>query len=482
MREDKNNYSGAFGNFYGDRVAEPKNITSDMWTPISVAPAKKQPDRKYVPENNREPFRHSPPPSGKSVQGNRQKADKRQPSQKVASKNQNRSISQGREQQGKGPDKGRADNRNKHNNKQKSSSAPVNNRGAGKKNPTPKKQQPSGQRPRSNEGLGQRADARQNGRPAAHPGRQGAVRGNEPKASHARQPMSQREYAAQLNNKKDVRRSNDAYEQKRDKGASHNEIMSENSAQKKKKRKIRNIISNVMAVVFVAAFIAVYSYSKGAPVQKVVVEGDSVYTSKQVIYVSGIRKGDNMLGIKKKQVCADIETKLPYIYEASVDFKLPDTVTITVVPTTEKILINNKNNYICIDDNNKIVSLKKKKLTKGLYRVDGMTQVKKVAEGGFYVPIRANKEKFDLAKQIVSCLEQSGLISNAVINVEDLTDVQVTYDSRICIYLGKCEDVEAQLSLAAEAIKHSASAKQKGYIDMRYSNTAYFNEGSMVPA
>ena len=470
MEKDNNKYVGAFGDFSGAYVPEPKNITSDMWTPISVAPTPEPLERKkrYIPQDSRSAFNYS------SVSNQRQRPAKpqntgRQPVRGQSPQyTQQRPISQGRTAQNTQVPSQKNNNRNRQRPPQKQTGQAVRQKNNSVPQPhPPRKPMPSRQ-------PGQRPTDRniQTGQKRPPSGR------NEMPPSHAKKPISQKEYQHQLQNKRNVDRSNEMYRAKRDKGASHNEIINENSVKKQKSRKIRNIISIIMAVIFVAAFICVYSYSKGAPVQKIVIEGDSIYTDKQIIYVSGIRKGDNMLGIKKKQVCGDIETKLPYIYEAEVNFTLPDTVTISVVPTTEKILINNKNNYICLDDNNKIVSLKKKKLTSGLYRIDGF-EAEKAEQGTFYEPAEENEDRFVLSKQIVSCLEQSGLIKSAIINVSDLNDVQITYESRIRIYLGKCEDVESQLALAVETVKHAASGKQKGYIDMRYSNTAYFSEGSM---
>lgn len=456
MDKDTKKYTGAFGNYTGGNFNEPKNITSDMWTPISVAPntPQRQTNKRYIPEDNT--MQHT---AGKNHPHNQVKSGKSRSSERhnIQHKNVNpeRPISQGRATDKKHAGAKNTDKINKNKAPSKNKNGAVTGEGRKKA-------------------------------PAHNKNVQGKVQKNTNKlpqkpAAHAKQPVSQKEYQQRLQDKKSVERSNELYNTKRGEGASHNEIITENSERKQKIRKIRNIISIIMAVVFVAAFIGVYSYSKGAPVQKIVVEGKSVYTSKQIRSVSKIRKGDNMLGIKKKQVCKDIEKKLPYIADAKVDFTLPDTVTITVTSTEDKILINNKNNYICLDEADKILSLKKKKLAKGLYRVDGFEN-EKVETGTFYSPSEINSERYDTVKQIVDCLEQSDLIKSAIINVADLSDVQITFDDRIRIYMGTCDDIQAQLALAVETIKHSSTKGQKGYVDMRYNNMAYFSEGSMEPA
>ena len=229
---------------------------------------------------------------------------------------------------------------------------------------------------------------------------------------------------------------------------------------------------------FVAAFAGVYIYAKGAPIVNIVVEGDSIYSNTEVSQAAGVGVGVNMFSLKEKTINKNVTAALPYIHSVEIDRDLPDTLIIKVTPTTEKYLIVNDTEYICVDEHMKILSLKKKKLKDGFFRVYGFEQ-QTVQTGISYEPSEENKEKFELVKDIVQELEKNGVIKSAVINVGDMNDVKVLYNSKVMLYLGSCSQLANQINLACNVIKETVSEGQTGYIDMRYNNMAFFNEGTI---
>ena len=65
-------------------------------------------------------------------------------------------------------------------------------------------------------------------------------------------------------------------------------------------------------------------------VQDVTVEGNSHYTQEEVVKVSGIKTGDNLIAIPKGKIASAIRTYLPYVESVSIKRKLPDGVRIIV--------------------------------------------------------------------------------------------------------------------------------------------------------
>ena len=268
------------------------------------------------------------------------------------------------------------------------------------------------------------------------------------------------------------------YENQIKEGKSHIEISKKRAEIKRKKRRIRNILTVVIFFVFVAAFVGIYTYAKGAPIANIIIEGDSIYSNKKITQAAGVSVGVNMFSLREKTINDSVAAALPYIHSVEIDRDLPDTLKIKVTPTTEKFLIVNDTEYICVDEYMKILSLKKKKLKDGFFRIYGFEK-QTVDVGTEYEPSDANKEKFRLVEDIIRELEKNEVIKSAVINVADMNDVRVLHNSKVMIYLGGCSELENQINLACNVIKDTVSEGQTGYIDMRYSNMAFFNEGTI---
>lgn len=296
----------------------------------------------------------------------------------------------------------------------------------------------------------------------------------EPKGRDTRSLEQQRE----KQRAKNLNKSRLEYTEKRNHGQSHDDISKNTIRKKRKKARIITVATILTVILFVAGFIIAYAYTEGAPIARISIEGESKYKDKKIIEAADVYKGLNMLSVREKEVNEAVTKKLPYISEVEVDYLLPDELLLKVTPTTEKLLIVNGEGYICVDEKDKVVSVKKKKLTDGRYRLDGLREQKATA-GEQYIPTEKNLEKYNKAKQLVAELEKIEGFTSGIIDMTDIGDITYTYDSRIKVYLGEAENPAKQLSLAMEVIKNGASDGQTGYVDMRFSDAAYLALGSM---
>ena len=274
-------------------------------------------------------------------------------------------------------------------------------------------------------------------------------------------------------------RSQEAYRRQRSQGRSGDDIRMRAAQKKRKAKQLRAIL--IVAALMVVALIgtAIYCYSYGAPISFILVEGNSVYTSEQIVAASGIEAGDNMLRIRERAVNKRLCAALPYIGEVEVDYRLPDTLALVVHPTTEKLLISGKTGYICLNEDDKIVSLKKRKLNDGQYRLDGFDP-QTGAEGTTFVPEGDNKARLEAAKKIVAELEANELQKANILLLGDLSDIILRYDGRVNIYLGTTENLSVRLKAAAETIKGYLGENTIGYLEITHQGKVYLYEGSMT--
>ncbi len=428
---DSNNPFGGYSEKNVGRTVQ--NVTSSMWEPISAGPSlqKDTPVRKNGGQTQKSSAKGTKSaPLQKKPQGKR-------PSGVDVTKDR---ISEG----GKKTSKQTADK------KKKSTKAADT---AKKKKTPPKDKRPVGSKSR------------------------------EPKGKDTRNIGTREEQARLQREKKRAReraKSREKAQKKSRQGVSYDEMRKNKSRATRLKAKIIAVVTVVISLITVACCVCVYAYQKGAPVSVINIVGESRYKDKKIIETANIYVGINMLSVREKTVNDAVTKALPYVKEVQVEYQFPDTLNLNVTSTSEKLLISGSTGYICLDADGKVLSLKKKKLTDGRYLIEGLEE--QTAETGeSFVPTENNKEKYEKAKEIAFILENSGKFPKGVINVADINDVTVIYDSRINIYLGNCAKLESQLESAMNVIEKDEDIVngQAGYIETRYEGQTTFKPGSM---
>ena len=287
-----------------------------------------------------------------------------------------------------------------------------------------------------------------------------------------------RERRAYENEKRQYEKASESYNRQRYRGSSREELSKKRA---KKKRRSKSFYAvTITAGILLAAVTAtlVYCFAVGSPIAAIEVSGKSAYSSGEVISACGVVTGENIFTVSEKKVNAVLCRALPYIGSVKLKRNFPDKLVLVVTPTSEKYLIANKNSYICLDKNGKILSAKKQKVRNGVYRLDGF-KGQSVQPGEIYTPCKEDEKRFESAKRIVAALEGASIKKANVIKLDSADNIIVVYDSRFNIYLGSADNAEDKLSLAAKVIKSSVTNNNTGYIDVRYDSRAYFNEGKM---
>lgn len=419
MENEKKNKPGRpFGTFdwsdlADENVSRPKDITSDMWTPISAG----------KPETQRRP-------NGNLV--DREKGEKVSPGKGSSKKN----TSPGKK------------------------SRPQNPPGKKKNRPA----QPAQKKEKQSEEQKRTAALQAERRNAARQRREELERA--------------RERRAYENERKHYEKASESYNRQRNLGSSREEL-SKKRARKKRRSKSFYAVTITAGILLAAVFATlIFCFAVGSPVAVIEVSGECVYSPNDVIAACGVVPGENIFTVREKKVNAVLSRALPYIGSVEVERNFPDKLILKVTPTSEKYLIAVKNSYICLDESEKVLSVKKKKLRDGTYRLEGF-KGQSVQPGERYEPCEEDEKRFESAKRIIAALEAASIKKANVIKLESLDNIIVVYDSRFNIYLGGTDRTEKKLSLCAEVIRSNDAKSNTGYIDARFDSRAYFNEGKM---
>ncbi len=261
-------------------------------------------------------------------------------------------------------------------------------------------------------------------------------------------------------------------------------------------RKSKNFLSALLVFIFAFSLAFTYCYYEGAPIKNIVVDGKSDYDEDKIISVAEISRGQNMLTVREKQVNEKVTAKLPLISKVTLRYNFPETIELQVISTKAEIILKNGSAYTCVDQTGKVVSLKKQKLQKDQFLVTGI-KYDPFKVGEYFdikVPEKSENEdeqatlqrlskqkeklKLDTVKEIVSLLKVQKIYP-CKIDISNLEDIQVVFDSRIRIYLGDETRLDFKIDTARDLMKANEENSDVAYVDVRYSGKNYYLPGSM---
>ncbi len=243
-------------------------------------------------------------------------------------------------------------------------------------------------------------------------------------------------------------------------------------------RRIKTFGTVGLFTVFALSFLFSYSYFNGAEIKEILFEGDEVYSQTEILEAGGISTGQNMLTVHEKKLNKDVTALLPFISKIDVNYGLPDVLTLNITSTKEQLILKCDKNYIGVDRQGKVVSDKKKKLTEGQFLVQGLVMQEYIVGEPFAVS-EENTERFNIAREFAKVADGADTLNYGVLDLKDLEDIKFTYRSKIRLYLGDSNNLAEKLQKAI-SIMHSADVGEKtGYINLKYDIGAYFMEGTM---
>lgn len=303
-------------------------------------------------------------------------------------------------------------------------------------------------------------------------------RRSEENAIIRRQEQSRQNRELERERRENVRRdrNNLRFDDSRTRGISADESRRAQMKKKQSNRKFYAIICALVLVIGAIGVLAGYGIVEGAPIAKVVVEGNETYKKKAILAAAGIATGDNMLLIREKKTNNLISTSLPYIESVEVKYEFPDTLRLNITETADKLHVMMGKNMITLDGNGKVLSNKKKKIQKGSYKIIGLEKQDYNIGYEFEADSdNGNNDKYALAKEIMEMLEKTGITGFRDISFEDMKCITVSTTDGISIYINEKTPLERQFNLAKDAIAEKQKSKTKGYFDLRFEEMVVHN-------
>lgn len=249
------------------------------------------------------------------------------------------------------------------------------------------------------------------------------------------------------------------------------------NGKKRPKRKLRKGFIGAMLSVIMVVFIILLA-TVLLPINNISVKySGKKYTSKEILALSGINKGDNIIMTLESVVNKKVTEGLPFIGSVEIVKEMPDTVTLVVSETKAAYCVKHKKKYISMDSGFKILETTEKRNKKLTY-ISGL-KLSEAEEGRIAAFKDANA--FNNAKEIMETVKKSG---NSV-NYLDATsqfDIRLTVNGKYAVEIGTTADLTEKLNFMNKMIeqiekKHN---NDKGTINLRYyteKKEGYFTRG-----
>ncbi len=137
---------------------------------------------------------------------------------------------------------------------------------------------------------------------------------------------------------------------------SNEELRREHRAARRRQQRMRRRIFYVALSLVVVIVGIVLSLTVFFNITSIQVEGNTIYTEKEIIAASGVDIGDNLFLVSRDSVRTSISEKLPFTGSVEFSNKFPGTLKIKVYDTSVRCAIETKDGYILINEDGKVLA------------------------------------------------------------------------------------------------------------------------------
>lgn len=246
------------------------------------------------------------------------------------------------------------------------------------------------------------------------------------------------------------------------------------------RKKLILYIATAVAVVL-ALFMACSVFFK---VDKVKISGNRKYDDWTIYEASGIEKGDSLLTFGRSKACARIAQALPYVKIVRVGITLPDTVNIYIEELDVVYSVQDgTGNWWLLTSDGRVVEKATEEKAKKSTKIEGVLLDSPVAgKKAKALEIMAmtadlddepvaitNQDRLNTALTIAYELERRGIMNTvSVINVENMTAIEIWYGTTYQIELGNAGEMDKKLDLMKATIekRKEDGATEGGILDI----------------
>jgi cell division protein FtsQ len=233
------------------------------------------------------------------------------------------------------------------------------------------------------------------------------------------------------------------------------------------------LLYSVVAVILIAVSVVVGSvvFFK---VDTVEADGFTRYTQEEIASASGVKTGENLFLLDKKEIIENLEQQLPYLKDVSIHWKLPSTVRITGVESQPVAALEVSNGWWYMDETGRLLEFSEDPGT--LIQVSGLNLLAPSVGTDLAVDQTYQLKRDSLVALLTAMSDQSLLEDAVSIDMTSTTEIDMQYGERFQVKIGLGSDYDYKMRAMAGMLEQLAES-EKGTLDLTMENEWHFIPG-----
>ncbi len=217
-----------------------------------------------------------------------------------------------------------------------------------------------------------------------------------------------------------------------------------------KRRKITPFL--IVVSVFLAAAAIYLCLTMLFNVDRVNIEGNTLYEERDLIETSGIEKGENLFEVDTAYAEAKLYAVYNYIEAVEVKRSFPNAVTITITEAEPFAVIEEADGYTLVSAGGKVLERGLEEVPYGMLSVRGISTITSTED---------DIKRTALMQRIINTMRELEMEGYNFLDLSDTLEITMIYENRVRVELGNELELEYKLQFADKVIKDNLS--ETGY-------------------
>lgn len=235
-------------------------------------------------------------------------------------------------------------------------------------------------------------------------------------------------------------------------------------AEKRKKRRKRgnNIIYYILLSILVFIVFAILSVTILFNANKIVIEGETIYSDEEIIAASGLKGDENLVRLSTAGIPEKILEELVSLDTAEVIKEFPYTIKIKVTPAVPMVNFYYAGKNYVISHVGRVMQIDKD--AADCMEVVGYQPGDNVVVGDYITA--ANPEQDELISLMSSSIADAGITGITKLDISDTLNITLTYEDRVRIMLGTTLQLTEKLKITKELLENHIGPTEKVSLDV----------------
>ena len=178
-------------------------------------------------------------------------------------------------------------------------------------------------------------------------------------------------------------------------------------------------------------------------VDRVKIEGNTLYEEMDLIKTSGIEKGENLFEVDTAYAEDKLYSVYSYIEEVEVKRSFPNSVTIKITEAVPFSVVEEADGYTLVSTGGKVLERGLEEVPHGMLSVRGISTVTNSED---------NTKRKDLMMRIIGTMQELKMEDYVFLDLTDTLEITMIYDNRVRVKLGNELEIEYKLQFVDNVI------------------------------